>query len=155
MSGTPIRKCGRIDVNAHDDVSVGLKPLFHFFGNFQPFLPSAGHSMSVVKKFLQCRIIFLFDPIGSHHWRRRVGGVVGRNIMEFWVTVSSQVFGLLSAIVLFYAATDPKGKITFANNQNPQIARDANRRKIASRWGLALVGLSFALQIAFTLIHRG
>ena len=76
-------------------------------------------------------------------------------MMEFWVTVSSQGFGLLSAIVLYYAATDPKGEVRLANNQNPQIAKDARRRKFAARCGLALVALSFALQIAFTLTPRG
>src|ERR1700685_1181804 len=70
MSGTPIRKCVGVDVNAHDDVSVGLKPLFHFFGNFPPFLPCAWHPVAVVEKLQQGWVILLVDPIGSHHWRR-------------------------------------------------------------------------------------
>src|SRR6266498_1593294 len=50
IGGAPIRKCVRIDVNAHDDVSVGLESALHFLGNRQPLLPGAWHLVAVGEK---------------------------------------------------------------------------------------------------------
>lgn len=72
IGGAPIRKCFRIDVNAHDDVSVSLKPPLHFLGNLQPFLPGAWHPVTVVGNSQQCWVISLVDPIDSDHWRGSV-----------------------------------------------------------------------------------
>jgi hypothetical protein len=69
MGRAPIRKCVRVDVNTHNDVSVSLESAFHFLGNLQPLFPSPWHLDAIVENFQQRRIIFLFDPIGSDRWR--------------------------------------------------------------------------------------
>ena len=70
--------------------------------------------------------------------------------MFFWIQVISQIVGLLSALVLFYSATDAHGKITWSNNQNSKFDTDSKRRKIASLGGLLLVTISIFLQLIAT-----
>src|SRR5580692_2531568 len=72
MSGAPIRKDVRIDVNAQYGVSVSFETLLHFLRNFQPVHPMARHLVAVGKDFQERRVIFLVDPIGSHRWWRPV-----------------------------------------------------------------------------------
>jgi hypothetical protein len=69
MGGAPIRKCVRVDVNTHNDMSVSLEFACHFLSNLQPLFPGPWHLDAIVKNFQQRRIIFLFDPIGSDRWR--------------------------------------------------------------------------------------
>src|SRR5580704_6527295 len=69
MGRAPIRKCVRVNVNTHNDVSVSLESTFHFLSNLQPLFPSPWHLDAVVENFQQRRIIFLFDPICSDRWR--------------------------------------------------------------------------------------
>src|SRR5216683_5098241 len=64
MGGAPVRECGGVDVNTQHDVSIGLEPLLHFLGHFQPFFPARWHLVAIVKKLQQRWIIFLLDPIG-------------------------------------------------------------------------------------------
>src|ERR1700749_3599362 len=72
VGGAPIRKGVRDDVDAHDDVSVGLESRFHFLGNLQPLLPGTWHLVGIVGKFEQRRIIFFFDLINSNRRRRPI-----------------------------------------------------------------------------------
>jgi small neutral amino acid transporter SnatA (MarC family) len=67
--------------------------------------------------------------------------------MMFWVSVAISTMGFVSAVALFYAATDPYGKIPVYNNLNPNLDRDLRRRKLASKAGLLLVAIGFALQL--------
>ena len=68
MGGAPFRKCIWINVNAHDDVTVGLESLLHFLGNLQPLLPGARHLIAIGENFQKSRVIFLVDPKRSYRW---------------------------------------------------------------------------------------
>ena len=46
-----IRKCLRVDVNTHNDMSVSLEFAFHFLSNLQPFFPGPWHLDAIVEKF--------------------------------------------------------------------------------------------------------
>src|SRR5260370_27498977 len=63
MGGAPIRKCLRVDVNTHNDVSVGIESPFHFLCNLQPLFPGPWPPVAIVENFHQRRIIFLSAPI--------------------------------------------------------------------------------------------
>lgn len=74
--------------------------------------------------------------------------------MSFWLSVAIPIGGLLSAVALFYGTTDPYGKTTWINNKNPNFDRDTKRRRNASRVGLLLIAVSFALQLYAAYIQR-
>ena len=74
--------------------------------------------------------------------------------MSFWLSVAIPIGGLLSALALFYGATDAYGKATWINNRNPNFDRDTKRRRNASRIGLLLIAVSFALQLYAAYIQR-
>src|SRR5436309_926366 len=60
--GAPIRKCVRINANAHDDMPVGLESPLHFLRHLKPLLPGAWHLVAVDKNSQKRRVIFLVDP---------------------------------------------------------------------------------------------